>query len=71
MLLIPGDCLAILHAVWKFDTFGFSASPSIGVRKAGFRCNGNAHTIGDAEGDNKIAIAGVIGTTREETHEAS
>jgi hypothetical protein len=34
MLLIPGRCLAILRAVWNFITFGFSTSPSIGVREA-------------------------------------
>jgi len=37
MLLIPGKCLAILRAVWNFITYGFSKSPSIGVRRARFQ----------------------------------
>src|SRR5262245_31437795 len=28
MLLIPGECLAILRAVWNFIAFGFSKAPA-------------------------------------------
>jgi hypothetical protein len=56
MLLIPGKCLAILRAVWNFITFGFSASPSIGVREARFQMQ--TKTPGrrrSNKGDSKIA----------------
>jgi len=47
--------LAILRAVWNFITFGFSRSPSIGVRKPGFRYKQNARPSAKLKGDNKIA----------------
>jgi len=53
MLLIPGKCLAILRAVWNFITYGFSKSPSIGVRRASFRYKQKRQAIGEAKGDNQ------------------
>jgi hypothetical protein len=66
MLLIPVKCLAILRAVWNFITFGFSKSPSIGVRGAGFQIQAKRQAIGEAKGDNKIAaIVDEIGNNGE------
>jgi hypothetical protein len=52
---------------------GFSRSPSIGVRKAGFQIQQEGRTIGKAKkGDGKIAAnVEVIGSISEETHETS
>ena len=55
MLLIPVKCLAILHAVWNFITFGFSGSLSIGARGAWFQIQAKRQAIGGREGDIKIA----------------
>ena len=57
MLLIPGECLAILRAVWNFITFGFSKRPSIGVRRARFQIQAKRQAIGEAKGDSKIAAS--------------
>jgi hypothetical protein len=66
MLLIPGECLAILRRSLEFHHVRFFESPSIGVREARFQIQAKRQAIGEAEGDSKIAaIVGVIGNNGE------
>ena len=72
MLLIPGKCLAILRAVWNFITFGFSRSPSIGVRRPGFRYKQNARPSAKLKATTRsppLSMTSAI--TEREAHETS
>jgi hypothetical protein len=67
MLLIPGECLAILRRSLEFHHVRFFEKPQHrGSGKPQFQIQAKRQAIGEAEGDNKIAaIVGVIGNNGE------